>query len=88
MKLCSDILYQELSHQMDIIRSGKPIETLYLEPPIFWYEGTVYEDGKIYIGRADEFPEPPRNVRSLLLVVGGRLPSTWHSGSCCVFCAQ
>lgn len=84
MKLGTDILYQELSKSMQVERSGKEINTLTLDPPVFWCDGMRYRSGMICIGRADELPEPPQNLSCLIISVGGRLP-TFRKTSCCVF---
>ena len=85
MKLCTDILYQSLSGHMQIECSGKPIYELILDPPVFWCEGMSYRDGMICIGRAGELPVPSGSVSCLLICVGGRLPTFWTVGRCCVF---
>lgn len=85
MKLCTDVLYQNLSSHMQVECYGKPIHTLDLEPPVFWCEGMTYQDGKTYIGRSGELPEPIGSVACLLICVGGRFPSFWNASRCCVF---
>lgn len=85
MKLCTDILCQELSRKMKVEVSGKHIDTLSLNPPVFWYEDMKYQDGMIYVGRAGELPEPVEAVSCLIVCVGGKFPAFWRAKRCCVF---
>lgn len=85
MKLSSDILYHDLSEWVRVERSGIEIDTLSLEPPIFYREGMSYEAGKVYIGRAGEFPEPGTAHGSLIICIGGRMPLHWAPRGCCLF---
>lgn len=85
MKLCTDVLYQELSQHNKVFVSGTPIHTLSLDAPAFWYDGMAYQDGMIYVGRAGEMPEPAAGTACLLVCVGGRFPALRRAGRCCVF---
>ena len=85
MKLCSDILYESLSSRLSVERRGNLHQTLSLNPPVFYYAGTLYQDDMVYVGRVGEMPMPPAEVACLIVCVGGRMPSDWHPRRCCIF---
>ncbi|MDL2214247.1 helix-turn-helix domain-containing protein [Clostridia bacterium OttesenSCG-928-O13] len=85
MKLNADILYESLSRQMAIKRSGSDVKSLILGSPLFFYEDMTLQDGRVYVGRAGELPPPPKDVACLIICVGGGFPSGWTPGKSCVF---
>ena len=82
MRITSTIICDYMSEQFQTRRCGTRLKDIGLSLPEFYEQGSVPEDGKVYIARLEDLPEP-RWVQCLFICIGAspyddRLSASWE----------
>ena len=86
VKLSEDVLYDQLSKQLDLERFGADISTLSLCRPVYFTQGMTLQKGKLYLCRPDLLAQTAP-TQGCLIICTGKPPLSWLDRRCSVLSA-